>query len=114
MSQTSTGQISAEAAEIYEAFYLPALFQEWTPRMTDAARIGPAQRVLDVACGTGVLARALAPLVGAPGSVTGSTSTRACWPWLDARRRTSSGGTAGLNRSRSRARASTLFCASSG
>jgi SAM-dependent methyltransferase len=71
MSQTSTGQISAEAAEIYEAFYLPALFQEWTPRMADAARIGPVQRVLDVACGTGVLARALAPLVGAPGSVAG-------------------------------------------
>jgi hypothetical protein len=34
MSQTSTEQISAEAAEIYEAFYLPALFQEWTPRIS--------------------------------------------------------------------------------
>jgi hypothetical protein len=38
MSQTSTEQISAEAAEIYEAFYLPALFQEWTPRISPPDR----------------------------------------------------------------------------
>ena len=71
MSKIGTGQVSASAAEIYEEFYLPALFLEWTPRMADAARIGAGQRVLDVACGTGVLARAVADRVGPRGAVVG-------------------------------------------
>src|SRR5687767_5012886 len=71
MSKIETGQVSAGAAEVCEELYLPALFLEWTPRMADAARIGAGQRVLDVACGTGVLARAVAALVGPRGSVVG-------------------------------------------
>ena len=71
MSEIGTGQVSASAAEIYEEFYLPALFLEWTRRMADAARIGAGQRVLDVACGTGVLARAVADRVGPRGAVVG-------------------------------------------
>jgi ubiquinone/menaquinone biosynthesis C-methylase UbiE len=71
MSKIESGQVSASAAEIYEQFYLPALFLEWTPRMADAARVEAGQRVLDVACGTGVLARALVERVGPRGSVVG-------------------------------------------
>jgi ubiquinone/menaquinone biosynthesis C-methylase UbiE len=71
MSKIESGQVSASAAEIYEEFYLPALFLEWTPRMADAARVDAGQRVLDVACGTGVLARALVERVGPRGSVVG-------------------------------------------
>jgi SAM-dependent methyltransferase len=71
MSKVETGQVSASAAEVYEEFFLPALFQEWPPRIVDAARIGTGQRVLDVACGTGVLARAVAERVGPTGEVIG-------------------------------------------
>ncbi len=71
MSQIASGQVSTSAAEIYEEFYLPALFLEWAPRMAAAAGVGPNQRVLDVACGTGVLARALAERVKPRGAVTG-------------------------------------------
>src|SRR5262245_21700611 len=73
MSETRArmGQVSADAAEIYEEFYLPALFQEWTGRMADAAHVAPGQRVLDVACGTGVLARAVGDRVGPAGSDVG-------------------------------------------
>lgn len=60
-----TGQVTATAAEVYDEFFLPALFAAWPPRLVSAAGLGPGMRVLDVACGTGVLAieadRAVAP-----------------------------------------------------
>ena len=70
MGDTSRGQVARSAAEIYEEFFMPALFQEWAPRVADAARLAPGQRVLDVACGTGVLAREAATRVSPGGSVT--------------------------------------------
>lgn len=71
MSASETGQVSRSAAEVYEAFFLPALFEQWADRVADGAGIQPGQRVLDVACGTGVLARAVAARVGPTGAVVG-------------------------------------------
>jgi SAM-dependent methyltransferase len=55
----------------YEEFFVPALFQQWTSRVAEAADIRSGERVLDVACGTGVLARAVAGRVGPDGTVVG-------------------------------------------
>jgi SAM-dependent methyltransferase len=71
MDEALKGQITRSAAEVYEEFFVPALFREWPPRVLDAASVCPGQRVLDVACGTGVLAREAARRVGPGGSVTG-------------------------------------------
>ena len=71
MTEIDRGQVSKSAAEIYEAFFLPALFQDWAPRVADAAQVQPGQQVLDVACGTGVLARTVAERVGERGAVVG-------------------------------------------
>jgi ubiquinone/menaquinone biosynthesis C-methylase UbiE len=60
-----------DAAEAYEALFVPALFGPWAPIVADAARIEPGQRVLDVACGTGVLAREAASRTGSSGHVAG-------------------------------------------
>lgn len=59
-----TFQISAEAAEAYEAAFVPAFFDQWVPLLLDAAGVRPGRRVLDVACGTGVVARGAADRVG--------------------------------------------------
>jgi len=64
-------QAQIEAATAYQALFVPALFQEWAPWVVAAANIQPGQRVLDVACGTGVLARTAASCVGAGGAVAG-------------------------------------------
>lgn len=58
-------------ATAYEALHVPALFDEWTSTVLDAAAVGVGHRVLDVACGTGVLARAAVERVGSAGTVTG-------------------------------------------
>jgi ubiquinone/menaquinone biosynthesis C-methylase UbiE len=71
MNENQSGQITNNAAETYEEFLVPALFQEWAERVADAAQIENGQHVLDVACGTGVLARSAARRVGTKGSVTG-------------------------------------------
>jgi SAM-dependent methyltransferase len=71
MSVDPAGQVTASAAEVYEAFYVPSLFGPWAAPTLDAAGVAAGHRVLDVACGTGVVARAARPRVGAGGTVVG-------------------------------------------
>lgn len=71
VSASERGQVSRSAAEVYDEFFVPALFEQWTERVADAAAVGPGRRVLDVACGTGVLARAAARRTGGDGAVVG-------------------------------------------
>lgn len=59
------------AATNYQDQLVPALMEEWAPRVADAAGVRPGDRVLDVACGTGVLAREAARRSGPSGAVTG-------------------------------------------
>ena len=55
-SDSEAGQVTGSAAEVYEQFFVPALFQQWPAKLLDAAAVTSSDRVLDVACGTGVLA----------------------------------------------------------
>jgi len=68
---TETFQIPLEAAEMYEAKFVPALFAEWAPRLSEAAAVKRGDAVLDVACGTGIVARTAADIVGSDGRVVG-------------------------------------------
>jgi SAM-dependent methyltransferase len=65
----TTYALSPEAAEFYESTFVPALFGPWAQRL--AALVAPGDRVLDVACGTGAVARAAADAAGDTGEVVG-------------------------------------------
>lgn len=63
--------IDTTAAEAYEKFMVPGMFRYWSERLIDTAAPRAGEQVIDVACGTGVVARAAAPLVGPTGRVAG-------------------------------------------
>lgn len=63
------GQV--RVAESYERRLVPSLFEPWARRLVERVDLQPGERVLDVACGTGVLARAASLRVGPAGRVMG-------------------------------------------
>ena len=66
-----TLQAQIAAANAYETLFVPSLFRPWAAKVVDAAQIQAGHRVLDVACGTGILAREVSLRTGATGTVTG-------------------------------------------
>lgn len=57
-------------AEVYEAYFVPAMFEPWARLLVEIADLRPGERVLDIATGTGVVARHAASSVGTTGLVT--------------------------------------------
>jgi SAM-dependent methyltransferase len=71
MASASPASAARTPAQVYDRLFVPALFEAWGPVVTDAARVRRAEAVLDVACGTGALTRAVAERVGSEGRVAG-------------------------------------------
>jgi ubiquinone/menaquinone biosynthesis C-methylase UbiE len=85
---TETFQIPPEAAEAYESAFVPRLFGEWAQLLVGSVDVETGNRVLDVACGTGIVARLAAESVGQAGRVVGLDLNQAM---LDVARRLGSG-----------------------
>src|SRR5947208_16222203 len=71
MAKNGQWQLSSQAAELYERYVARYVLGPWAPLLVDAAHVSGGERVLDVACGTGVVARIAAERVGPSGRVIG-------------------------------------------
>ena len=65
MAQTESGwQLEASAPELYERYMVPAVARLWAADLVERAAPKSGERVLDVACGTGIVARLAAAAMG--------------------------------------------------
>jgi ubiquinone/menaquinone biosynthesis C-methylase UbiE len=71
MSQQQQREDGASAPENYERYFVPSIGTPVANDLIEIAALRPGERVLDVACGTGVVARLASSRVGAAGGVAG-------------------------------------------
>lgn len=72
MAQQVYGEtFGGNPAENYQRYFVPAIGAPVAEDLVEVARLQPGERVLDVACGTGVVTRLAAARVGAADTVAG-------------------------------------------
>jgi len=64
-------EITDDLVRTHEQYLVPAVYAQWAGRVVDIAEIELGQHILDVACGTGSLARAAQLETGLAGKVVG-------------------------------------------
>lgn len=65
-------QFGGNSAENYERYFVPAIGAPLAADLLEAAALKPGERVLDVACGTGIVIRLAAEKLGGSGRLAGS------------------------------------------
>ena len=70
MTQEERWQLSGNAAHFYNQ-HVSLIMEPWVRHLVHVADLQPGERVLDVACGTGFVARLAAHCVGAAGRLVG-------------------------------------------
>ena len=64
-------QLTGNIAERYQKYLVPAIFAPWADDLIKRADLQKNDRVLDVACGSGIAARLASQMVGENGTITG-------------------------------------------
>jgi ubiquinone/menaquinone biosynthesis C-methylase UbiE len=70
MAQHEPWQLEGTAAELYERYLVPAITALWAADLVQRVAPTPGERLLDIACGTGIVARMAAKRMGT-GQVVG-------------------------------------------
>lgn len=70
MSDTGD-QPGPSPARLFENFFGPSIFAPWTEVLLERAEPQPGDRILDLACATGIVGRRVAPVAGEEGDVVG-------------------------------------------
>src|SRR6266496_1757197 len=70
MTATEQYQLGAVAPKLYERYLVPAITSLWAADLIERAEPRVGDRILDVACGTGIVARLAATRIGT-GEVVG-------------------------------------------
>lgn len=71
MSTETDERTHVSPAQMYENFFVPAMFQPFVPDLLERISLQQGEHVLDMACGTGAVTRRLPALVGDSGAVGG-------------------------------------------
>lgn len=69
--QSDGWQLEDSGPEAYERYLVPEMFGPWADRPVERGHLQEGERVLDVARGTGIVARRAVPWVGEDGAVVG-------------------------------------------
>lgn len=71
MPTVSYRSFTGTAADNYERYFVPTIAAPVSATLLEVAALQPGERVLDAACGSGLIARLAAERVGSSGTVTG-------------------------------------------
>lgn len=69
---SATRVVPVGFAETYERFLVPAIFRPWANDLLNRVAPAPEERVLDLACGTGIVARLVRDRRGSAQNITGA------------------------------------------
>jgi methylase of polypeptide subunit release factors len=81
VSASSQWQFVGNVPENYERYLVPSIFAPWALDLVEVAALRPRERVLDIACGTGIVARTAARRLSDAATVVGldlSPHARGC------------------------------------
>ena len=71
LTEVESWQIAGDSPAAYEEYLVPGIFKPWAETLVQLSSPSPGSTILDVACGTGVVARTAAAKAGNDASVTG-------------------------------------------